>query len=202
MNVDWIKRSLELIERHGGGVPSELFCGQWVERHPLNAPGRFYGAATDTCCDGPPLAPASLLYDHEGVGFVWRQPRDHTELTAFLDGARSDPFRGYADDGDEHWTPALVRRWWADRDARLPLVEALVRDVAGPRPDTPDEFSDLLFRSRPIGGDDADERARMRRIVAEYLTYLNSEIANDLQRYIGFLETGSWPEPGGVLPGL
>jgi hypothetical protein len=200
--VDWIARSLALIERHGDSPPTELFCGRWEDRHPLNAPGRFYGAATDTCCDGPPLAPASLLYDHEGLGFVWRQPRNDHELTALVEGIRSDPFSGYADDGDQHWTPQLVRDWWADRKSRQPLVEALVRDVAGPRPELPNEHPDLLFRCLPIGGYTQDERAAMRSIVGEYLNYLSSGLARDLQRYIVFLETGSTPTADARLPPL
>jgi hypothetical protein len=47
--------------------PETYFLGRWEQRHPLNVPGPFYGAETDTCCDGPPLAPASLMVDEEGV---------------------------------------------------------------------------------------------------------------------------------------
>ena len=89
--------------------PESFFDGLWEDRHPLNVPGPFYGAATDTCCDGPPLAPASLLYDAHGQGFVWRQPRDVAETQALLNGAESDPFAGYAWDGDSYWTLDTVR---------------------------------------------------------------------------------------------
>lgn len=200
--MDWIARSLSLINRHGGIPPSKPFLGQWEERHPLNVPGRFYGAATDTCCDGPGLAPASLLYDHQGCGFVWRQPRDETELAALLEGARSDPFSGYADDGDDHWTPSLVRAWWADRDSRQPMVDALVRDLTGPRPELPTDYAELLFRCLPIGGYDPDERAEMSRIVAAYIEYVGSGLATDLQRYVAYLETGTTPGPNEPLPPL
>lgn len=193
---------MELIKRHGATPPAEPFRGRWDERHPLNAPGRFYGAATDTCCDGPALAPSSLLYDHEGCGFVWRQPRDESELAALLDGAQSDPFSGYAADGDEYWTPQLVRAWWAERAARQPLVEALIRDLTGPRPELPTEHADLLFRCLPIGGYSEDERATMRRIVADYVHYLESGLEQDLQRYIFYLETGTAPGPSDTLPVL
>jgi hypothetical protein len=188
--------------RHSGAVPSDLFSGRWDERHPLNTPGRYYGAATDTCCDGPGLAPASLLYDHEGCGFVWRQPRDESEVTALLAGARSDPFAGYADDGDEHWTPTLIRAWWSEQESRRPLVDALVREVAGPRPELPNEHADLLFRCLPIGGYSDDARAEMRSIVSAYLTYLNGAMADDLRSYIAYLDTGAWPRSGDTLPQL
>jgi hypothetical protein len=190
-----------MIGRHGGIPPSELFCGLWDERHPLNTPGKYYGAATDTCCDGPAIAPASLLYDHIGCGFVWRQPRNESELDALLEGARSDPFSGYADDGDSRWTPELVRNWWAERRARQPLIEKLVRELCGPRPELPNQHADLLFRCLPIGGYSEQERAAMRAIVSNYLAYLASELQPDLRRYIAFLEIGDWPRTS-VLPKL
>jgi hypothetical protein len=197
-----MRRSLKLIKRHGDGLPTDLFCGRWEERHPLNTPGRFYGAATDTCCDGPSLAPGSLLYDQEGCGFVWRQPRDETELAALLDAAKSDPFSGYADDGDQHWTPDLVRAWWSERESRRPLVEALVRDLTGPRPELPTEYADLHFRCLPIGGYSDEERLAMRAIVAAYLSYMKGGLADDLRRYIAYLETGNMPAARDPLPPL
>ena len=93
--------------------PESYFRGTWDGRHSLNVPGPFYGAETDTCCNGPSYAPRSLLYDDGGAGFVWRQPRDEDETYALMSGASSDPFSGYAADGDQHWTPEGVRDWWA-----------------------------------------------------------------------------------------
>src|SRR5258708_4265173 len=76
-----------------GGVwiehPETYFKGIWGERNPLNTPGPFYGAETDTCLDGPEYAPESLLCDADGHGFVWRQPRTDLETLALMTGASS-----------------------------------------------------------------------------------------------------------------
>jgi hypothetical protein len=106
--------------------PESYFLGKWDDRHLLNVPGPFYGAETDTCCDGPPLAPLSLLTDELGSGFVWRQPRNDDEAHALMTGASSDPFNGFGWDGDEHWTVALIRSWWADRAALEGIVDHLI----------------------------------------------------------------------------
>jgi len=115
--------------------PGDDLCGKWEDRHPLNVPGPFYGAETDTCCDGPAYAPKSLLHDESGAGFVWRQPRDEAETIALMAGASSDPFCGYAWDGDAHWTPALVRAWWSDFGRQSPAIDLIVRTMTGPRPE-------------------------------------------------------------------
>ncbi|MGH3954606.1 MAG: hypothetical protein ACRDTI_11280 [Mycobacterium sp.] len=104
------------------GVPPNYLHGCWGERNPLNIPGPFYGAATDDCADGPLFAPETLSYDHEGRGYVWRQPIDDAEVQRILEGMYSDPYEGFAWDGNEHWTPALVREWWADRHERADLI--------------------------------------------------------------------------------
>jgi hypothetical protein len=182
--------------------PEQYFCGIWADRHPLNVPGPFYGAMTDTCCDGPPLAPASLLYDADGQGFVWRQPRNADETLALMTGASSDPFLGYACDGDQHWTPETVRGWWQTIHLQQPEVDRLVAVVQGERPELATPFDDLVFRCLPVGGNDAEERARMRRIVAEYVRYRDTEMPADLRRYIFFLENGRTADDGDELPQL
>jgi hypothetical protein len=156
--------------------PKTYFLGRWEERHQLNVPGPFYGAATDTCCDGPPLAPYSLMTDAEGLGFVWRQPRSDTETLSLMTGCSSDPFSGFAWDGDQHWTPALVRQWWSERENRTQAVAAAVQDVAS-------------FNHYPEN------------IGTAYLTYLNGDaIVRDLRRYVFYLTEGRYPEDEENLP--
>lgn len=182
--------------------PEQYFCGTWADKHPLNVPGPFYGAMTDTCCDGPPLAPASLLYDADGQGFVWRQPRNADETLALMTGASSDPFLGYACDGDLHWTPEAVRTWWHATHLQQPEVDRLIAVVQGARPELATSFDDLVFRCLPVGGYDAEERARMRRIVGAYVRYRKTEMQADLRRYIFFLEHGRAADDGDELPQL
>jgi hypothetical protein len=183
-------------------APEQYFCGTWADRHPMNVPGPFYGAMTDTCCDGPPLAPSSLLYDAHGQGFVWRQPRNADETLALMTGASSDPFLGYACDGDLHWTPESVRLWWQTIHLQQPEVDRLVAVVQGERPELATSFDDLVFRCLPVGGYDAEERARMRRIVDEYVRYRDTEMQEDLRRYIFILEHGRAADVGDDLPQL
>lgn len=183
-------------------APESYFCGLWDDIHPLNVPGPFYGAATDTCCDGPPLAPDSLLYDHTGQGFVWRQPRTADETHALMSGASSDPFSGYAWDGDHHWTPRLVRAWWSRRLDQQPAVDLIVKHVAGPRPELPTEYADLLFRCLPVGGYSVEARAQMSSLVARYVSYRVDEMERDLRRYVFFLEVGVYPLSDAALPHL
>jgi hypothetical protein len=64
------------------------------------------------------VAPYSLMTDEDGCGFVWRQPRNDAETHSLMTGCSSDPFSGFGWDGDQHWTPALVREWWSERENR------------------------------------------------------------------------------------
>jgi hypothetical protein len=195
-------RPLVRVDRQWLEDPLSYLRGRWEDRHPLNAPGPFYGAATDTCCDGPPYAPRSLLYDEDGAGFVWRQPRDEDEVYELLCGASSDPFSGYGWDGDDHWTPELVRAWWRDLDAEPATIERIVSALTGPRREIRSEYEDLLFRCLPIGGYADDERQLIRGIVGDFLEYRRSGLRRDLRRYLFFLDHGAYPRTDETLPEL
>ena len=155
--------------------PEAYFKGRWENRHELNTPGPYYGAETDTCCDGPELAPMSLLCDAVGNGFVWRQPTTDEDTIALMTGASSDPFAGFGWDGDEHWTPSLVREWWARREARAPLVGALLAELTEPK---------------------------LSVAAGAYAEYIKSEMSQYLRRYVRFLETGRYPSGDDSLPQL
>ncbi|WP_327307121.1 hypothetical protein OG730_29760 [Streptomyces sp. NBC_01298] len=88
----------------------------WARRDWRNVPGPFYGAGTDTCWVGREVAPAHVLHnDDSGDEFVYRQPRDAQETYRVIAAAFQDPMAGYQCDGDERWTPELVRQWWSER---------------------------------------------------------------------------------------
>ncbi|MEU8074915.1 ferredoxin [Catellatospora citrea] len=102
----------------------EIFRGTWEMRNWRNVPGPFYGADTDTCWTGRMDAPDLVLYDDEyGTEFLFRQPTDPAEVYRLLLAATSDPFGGYAADGDEHWTTAAVREWWRNRERLLEWIQ-------------------------------------------------------------------------------
>ena len=151
------------------------FKGRWEDRNELNTPGPFYGAETDTCLDGPEYAPMSLLCDAGGNGFVWRQPTTAKETLALMTGASSDPFAGFGWDGDEHWSPNLVREWWARRDVRAPLVADLVAEWTKPN---------------------------LSVVAAAYTEYIETELPRYLGRYLHFLETGRYPSGDDLLPAI
>jgi len=96
--------------------------GRWEDRNPLNVPGPFYGAETDDCMDGPICAPETHACDHDGRGYVWRQPTDDAPVLRTLVGMYLDPFCGFAWDGNDHWTTTLVREWWSARAGRADLI--------------------------------------------------------------------------------
>jgi hypothetical protein len=106
------------------GPPEEYLRGEWSKRDWRNVPGPFYCADTDTCGTGY-VAPANVAFEDEfGSEIVYRQPRDEREVHLLLSGAVQEVFQAYACDGDEHWTLALVREWWAERVRLLDWIAA------------------------------------------------------------------------------
>jgi hypothetical protein len=49
------------------------------------------------------------MVDENGHGFVWRQPRNDAETLNLMTDCSSDPLSGFGWNGDQHWTPNLVR---------------------------------------------------------------------------------------------
>lgn len=182
--------------------PESYFLGNWVNRHPLNTPGPFYGAETYTSCEGPHYAPQSLLYDEDGAGFVWRQPSDDTQTHALMTGASSDLLSGYSQDGNDRWTPVLVRNWWAERTSHQPSIDQLVALANSPIPQHQTRHESLPVHAPPIGGVSASDRAKFENILQAYLTYRESNMAHDLRRYLFFLEEGQYPASDDHLPEL
>jgi hypothetical protein len=94
---------------------SQFFQPAFGKRKPLNIPGPFYGAETDTCETGTAEAPHNVLLDASGQEFVFTQPRGEDELWDIISAAICECFVGYGLDGDDHWTLALIREWWRSR---------------------------------------------------------------------------------------
>ena len=108
------------------GLPRGLFfSGMFEERNPLNIPGPFYGAQTDTCETGPHEAPLNVMLDNNGQEFIFRQPTTADEIRQVIGAAICDPFQGYGADGDDNWTLQLIRVWWQGMEERLVHVGKL-----------------------------------------------------------------------------
>jgi hypothetical protein len=76
--------------------------------------------------------------------------------------SRNDPFGGYACDGDDHWTLALVREWWAGRQR----IAIWTRDVC---------------RTWPVSGH-ADKRENVLGL-RDYASYLDNGLETYLREY-------------------
>jgi hypothetical protein len=157
-------------------APEKFLLGRWEDRNWRNVPGPFYGADTDTCETGPVVAPRHVLADEDGQEFVFRQPRTTAEVESVLDAAWSDPFRGYAGDGHDHWTADGIRAWWADR-ARL-------REWAVSSLDTGPHHID----AGPV--------------LNELIAYLDGELASHLRDYLFWLEERRHPTAEITRPDL
>ncbi|MCY2962337.1 MAG: ferredoxin [Planctomycetota bacterium] len=96
-------------------LASQFFRSAFSKRNPLNIPGPFYGAETDTCETGIAEAPHNVLLDPLGQEFVFMQPRGADELQDIISAAICECFVGYGADGDDHWTLTLIREWWRSR---------------------------------------------------------------------------------------
>jgi hypothetical protein len=175
---------LEVVDLPGRllGPPAEYLRGTWENRDWRNVPGPFYGARTDSCWTGRQVAPGHVVYEDESGGeVVYRQPRNADEVHVVLAAARSDPFRAYAADGDEHWTPELVRDWWAGR-SRLAVW---INDV----------------RRRWEASDRADERDNAAGL-RDYARYLGDGLEADLREYVFWLDNRRPRSPGESLPNV
>ncbi|MFF3674825.1 ferredoxin [Streptomyces sp. NPDC002120] len=154
----------------------------WQERNWRNVPGPFYGATTDTCWVGRGVAPDHILYDDEfGQEFVYRQPRTPEETHRVMAAAWQDPMQGFQCDGDERWTPELVRDWWRERGR--------VR-----------EFAVALDRSWSVSSqEDKREAAAGARA---YAAYIDEGLADHLRGYVFWLAEGRPARGSETLPTL
>lgn len=146
------------------------FRGRWHERNWRNVPGPVYGAETDNCWVGRLHAPRHVLYGDDndyGQEFLYRQPNSIDELRAVVDAVQADPVAGWACDGDDHWTPALVRQWWRDRSRLRDWITAEL--------------------GRCSVSDRADER-EVATGLADYLAYLDGDLEGHLWAYCEFLD--------------
>ncbi|MFD7262544.1 ferredoxin [Streptomyces sp. NPDC059874] len=172
----------------GSWVPSDQYGiwnlrpDRWAELDWRNVPGPFYGSGTDNCWMGRLIAPDNVLYeDDRGAEFVYRQPRNPAETRAVMGAAAQDPYVGYACDGDDHWTPELVRDWWRER--------ARVR-----------EWAVALDRKWSVSrrGDEREAAGGAR----AYVAHLDGDLADYLRGYLFWLQERRPARRGEPLPSL
>lgn len=122
-----VRKATAVASPEPGWMPVTALVGQFFQpafgkRNPLNIPGPFYGAETDTCETGTAEAPRNVLLDRSGQEFVFTQLRGEDELRDIISAAICECFVGYGADGDDHWTLTLIREWWRSRLDLLALL--------------------------------------------------------------------------------
>ncbi|WP_433663652.1 ferredoxin [Nocardia sp. CA-128927] len=164
------------------GPPDDYLRGTWENRDWRNVPGPIYGAETDNCWAGRSVAPDHIVYqDDFGSEVVFRQPQNASQVQSVLSAAWTDPFRGYACDGDNHWNLELIRTWWADR-ARLT------------------EWIDKAHRTWSSSNNGAEREAAQG--LRTYRHYLNTGLETYLQDYGFWLDNHRPALPQETLPDL
>lgn len=145
----------------------------WQEKHPFNFPGPFYTGYSDSCGTGVCEAPQNVMNDANCCEYIFRQPKDFTELLRVLDAAEAEVLDSYSSNGNDHWTYEACKEWWASRQE----IIAALRD------------EELISMN--------NGQAQL------YINYLNGEAESDLRRYCYFLIHGSYPvDENAVLPSL
>lgn len=86
----------------------------WDERAILSVPGVVWTVSSDTCATGHLSAPHNVGYDHYFREFVFRQPRDASELAALMSADSEEVFACYRFDGLDRWTSRSVAAWHED----------------------------------------------------------------------------------------
>jgi hypothetical protein len=183
--------------------------GNWEYKNFLNVPGPFYGAFTDTCCDGIEFAPLSVLADLNGQEFVFRQPRNSIELNSLLDAAMIEPFGGYGWDGNQHWTLSLILEWYRRKDEILSLISQIREEVVNKTVRWYSNESNYFSLIKHIGENPRFSKERFldtankwRLAQVEWEKFMNFELESYLRVYAFFVENNRLPIEGESLPNI
>ncbi|MFD4904211.1 ferredoxin [Kitasatospora purpeofusca] len=164
------------------------YTGRWEDRLWLNVPGPVYGGETDNCGTGRLEAPRHVLYGGECFGeYIYRQPCTSAEVKDVVGAIEADPWGGYNCDGDQRWTPKLVREWWSDRGRVLEYLRDQSHEW--------ESFDAWMPRQRMVEG------------VREFAAYIGGDtsarsLETDLRVYLYWLEERRSPTPHDLLPDL
>jgi hypothetical protein len=183
--------------------------GKWEFVNWLNVPGPFYGAFTDTCCDGTALAPLSVLADLNGQEFVFRQPRNSRELNSLLDAAIIEPFGGYGWDGNHHWTLSSILEWYRRKDEMMALMGQIKEEIVNDTVRYYSNESNYFSLIKHVGKDQRFSKERFldtankwRLAQVEWENFISIELESYLCVYAFFVENNRLPNQGESLPNI
>ena len=100
------------------------------------------------------------------------------QVVELLDVAYDDPFEAYGCDGDDHWTLAEIRGWWADRDRVARWIESALRVMA-------DQEADGEIAS-----------------LHDFLADIRGPLEGRLREYAYWIDNGEPAGPSDPLPSL
>lgn len=192
-DTDEIEASSDDGPRRSFSVPrgysnSEWFRGEWERKYWMNLPGPFYSTVDNSLVS--PVASDAPSYvtvggmDGEEFQFIWRQPEYEFEMKRCLTAMSNDDTASYQIDGNQRWTPELVREWWRREKERLiEWAEQELEKVLSER--------DTKFYSVEREG-----------LLHVYLRFMQQDAEGYLRKYVYFLESGKAPQAGDTLPEL
>lgn len=93
----------------------------WARRHPLNVPGIFFTAETDTADDARNIAPEFIGVDERWHSFVCRQPTRLEQVALVSNAAALDPMQEFSASGLSLWTMDAIAEWLSNHRSRLEL---------------------------------------------------------------------------------
>jgi hypothetical protein len=160
------------------------FYGQWSRKYWKNVPGPLYSTTDDLLSL---LAfgddPGHIMFD-ANCEFIWRQPATPEEYDSCLTAINCDEMGSFQVDGNEKWTPDLVRAWWLRQGELIDWGKSQLHQA-------PDDGIEKNYPSM----------AAQRRL-DQYLRFMEREAEVYLERYIFFLEHGREISAGDTKPRL
>lgn len=159
--------------------------GRWEWKYWPNFPGPIYSTTDNTMSCGAYSTdgPGGVILHDGNHEFLWRQPINDLELDRTMYAMSGDEVLSFQIDGNEHWTPELVRDWWSRRSE---LSTWLARLLHG-----------RLLR---IGDRRQNHYAVEMSTLLDYRTFLEEAAEEYLRRYIYFLAEQRLPDADSSLP--
>ena len=169
----------------------------FINRYPLNVPGKYYVDADCTDCDlCRETAPNNFWRDDEiGVSYLYKQPTTPEEILLCEDSREGCPTEAIGNDGEQFdWKATPIRDWSQLSEDLRPSLEGLniltpeqerllprTWLLRPPQPRSPEELLDMLLSVFPsfhlnLGGVVQPDPTTFHSILRTFLPYFESEL--------------------------